>query len=430
MNLKSKLLSNTAINILGYSYILISSFVTIPLILANLGKDQFGLLLLLGSIAPLAAVFDLGIANAAIRYFSLPDATIENRRHIWQTSFFLYLITGIINSVVCYLLISVVAGSQPIFKSLDMETISTIKLVIPFMVFVNHICSHFQFLTQAKQNFAVYNIRILLVATGNTFLTVWVSSHSQNLGTIVSYQSLAYLSSLISLVMYSLFNIDIKYFLPLYHPSTSKQLLSFGLKNNVGKLVSQLEAQLSKYALGLYGSADSITIFGIPQQMINKVAGAISQFSLVIFPLGSSMLSKDRFNKLKKLVKLSQGTILLSGIAAILFIQFLGLPILNWWLKNPEVASLSFPILRVLSVYFFLTILTPIPSVVMDAMNYPQIPSFFAFLTVATELILFIILIPVYGAIGAAYSLLVSSLITVPSFLIVFYKRLSNYQPK
>ena len=125
--------------------------------------------------------------------------------------------------------------------------------------------------------------------------------------------------------------------------------------------------------------------------------------------------------KLSKLILLIESLILAFGIIGIVGAYAFGGQFLLWWLKNPQVVSLATPVLQVLSFYLLLTALTPIPTVVLIGMNYPQVPSFFAVLTVALEIGLLFVLVPPLQAVGAAYAVVGSAAITVPSMLFVFW---------
>ena len=166
-------------------------------------------------------------------------------------------------------------------------------------------------------------------------------------------------------------------------------------------------------------SARAITSFSIPQNIVAKGAGVISQFAQVFFPLSASLLERDRIKKLKTLVLGVESITLVGGILAVLLSFTVGESFLTWWLKDPIVIQSAYPVLRVLSFYFLLVSLTPVPTALVQGLNKPQIPSFFGALTVFLEVIAALVLVPSLGIIGMAYAFLFSVIITVPSFLIV-----------
>jgi len=136
--------------------------------------------------------------------------------------------------------------------------------------------------------------------------------------------------------------------------------------------------------------------------------------------MGTALSTKERLPKLKKLILFLESAILVLGVLGVIFIYQFGLVVLNLWLKNPELANSAYPLLKILSWYFAIAILTPIPTAMSESLNYPHIPSFFSVLTTIVTIILLLILIPMYGIVGAAYAYLASAILTAPPFIITF----------
>ena len=428
MSIKRALLKNTSLNLFGYFFLAVASLISIPLLLKSLGKDAFGLYLLLDSSVPLASVFDLGLSTAVIRRLSLPDQTADTKNKTWRTSFWLFIITGLITAIAAFLLL-LYLGKLPIFDSYNYVYYTAIAFVLALTIFVDRISAHLLTLPQAQQSFTVFNIRNIIVGSGNTLFTALLAISYPNLLAIFILQLFFYVVTAAYLLFYTRQVFKGLSISPQKDPGISRSLLKFGLKNFVGKVASQGEAQISKYLIGGFLSAEAIVAFGIPQSLIIKGAGAISQLPLALFPLSTSLTAKDRILKLRRLVYSLQGLIFLVGIGGIIFIYLYGELFISLWLHNPSVVALSFPILKVLSWYFALTILTPIPTTILDSINKPQIPSFFALFTTVIEVSLLFIYIPQYGAIGAAYATTLASAISVTIFMItssVVFERYKN----
>jgi O-antigen/teichoic acid export membrane protein len=170
--------------------------------------------------------------------------------------------------------------------------------------------------------------------------------------------------------------------------------------------------------LGAYSTAQEIANFNIPQNIVAKAAGVVSQFSQAFFPLSASLLQKDKILKLKKLFVNLQILIGAGSLLGIVIVHFFGQAFLLWWLKDTQVVAAAFPVLQVLMYYFILVALTPIPTALVQGLNKPQIASFFAVLTITLEIITLFYFVPKHQALGAAYSFLISSLISVPAFIV------------
>jgi len=110
--------------------------------------------------------------------------------------------------------------------------------------------------------------------------------------------------------------------------------------------------------------------------------------------------------------------------------MFLYFSFLFWWLGDFDIASQAYPVLSVLSWFYLLTSLTPIPSAVMDSLNFPHIPSFFALLTTILDITLVFILTPRFHSLGPAYSTVISSIIGAPLFVLTSFIVFNRYQKK
>jgi|GEM_PF-583141 len=425
MSIKRSLIKNAAFNLSGYFYLLLASFFSISVLLNNLGRDIFGVYIFLVSFISLAAVFDFGISNAVVRKLSLPDTTREENVKTWKTSFAIYIALAVVLFICVFVLLQYLSRIMPLFVHLDRNTINWSIGILSSIVFVNHLNTHLLNLSQAKQRFDIFNSKTILVGSANTIISALVSGAYPNIAILFLVQLVFHILTFMFMVFYSLKYFTGKDFTPSYDKQTGKELFSFGLRNFVGTLAGQVENQFSNFILGAMVSARAITSFSIPQSIVAKGAGVVSQVAQAFFPLSTSLLEKDRIKKLKKLVLGIEGLTLIGGVLAVFLSFTIGQSFLTWWLKDPIVVASAYPILKVLSLYFVLVSLTPIPTALLQGLNKPQIPSFFGALTVSLEIIFSLFLVRM-GAIGIAYAFLISVCITVPSILIVTWKQLEK----
>lgn len=424
MSIKRSLVKNTGFNLAGYFYLLLAAFFSISILLHNLGRDVFGVYMFLASFIPLASVFDFGISNAVIRKLSLPHTTGEEKIKTWKTSFSIFLVLAAILSVVVSFSLLYLSQTLPIFSHLDQGSIFMSIAILSIIVFINHVNTHLLNLSQAEQRFDILNSKTFLVGTANTLISAAVSGVLPNVAALFFVQLIFHLLTLGFMVWYCLKFFPGSLFTPGYDRQTGKELFSFGLKNFVATLAGQVEAQFSNLILGAMVSAKAITAFSIPQSIVAKGAGVVSQFAQVFFPLSTSMLHKDRVKKLEVLMYGIEIFTLAGGFLAVFLSYTIGHDFLLWWLKDAVVVDAALPILKILSLYFVLVSLTPVPTALLQGINKPQIPSFFGALTVSLEIIFSLLLINHFGALGVAYAFLISVCITVPSILIVTWVEL------
>ncbi len=419
MSIKTSLLKNTGFNMAGYFYLLLASFFSISILLRNLSSDVFGAYLFLSAFVPLSAVFDFGISVAVIRKLSLPQIDYKEKLLTWKTSFSLFLVISFFLAIIVALTITALSRLVPVLQVIDHQTIIWTTILLSLTVFVNHLSLHFLNLPQAQQRFDIYNSKTFLVGSANTVFSAIVSGFFPNIAIIFLVQFLFHLITLAYVSGYAKRIFLGADFWPHYNRETGRELLGFGLKNFVGTLAGQVEAQYTKLALGTMVSAHAVTAFNIPQNIVSKGAGVVSQFAQAFFPLSASLLTKERVAKLKKMVLTVEAITFVGGGLAVFLSYAVGYDFLLWWLKDVEVASAATPILQILSWQFVLMALTPVPTALVQSINKPQVTSFFASLTTILEIVTTLIFIPKYQALGVAYSFLLSYSISVPLFLIV-----------
>lgn len=428
MGIKRTLIKNSFFNLGSYAYLLLAAFFSIPIILRSLGADIFGLYILVASIVSLVSVLDLGLSNAVVREMSLPDIKKQDYVDVWRSSFMLYLLSGLLIATSVFVFLSLIPNYWSIFRLIDFKTLNYLSFIIPLTVLFNHVNIHLLNLPQAQQRFEIYNLKTIIVGTGNTIVTALVSLWTRNLSDLFLVQFIFHLATFTLLTFYAKAVFPGWEFFPSLKRKTVSRLVRFGLRNFVGSFANQVEAQMSKYVIGASAPAVAITAFSIPQNITLKAAGVVSQIAAVIFPTSASLLTRERLPKLKKLIWAVEGSTLILGLFGIFCSFAFGEAFLMWWLKKEEVVRLAVPILKTLSFYFLLTSLTPIPGVILIGLNYPQIPSFFSVLTTVIEIVLLLYLVPTYHAAGAATAILATTMITVPLFLLAFIDRFRKYE--
>jgi len=430
MSIKKTLLKNTSFNLIGYVYLTIAAFISIPILLRNFGQELYGVYLLFSGIIPLMVAIDFGLSQATTRYLSLPKNSDKKRSVIWQTSFTLFFLVGLLIAAISFISFYFFASKSSVFSSLPSFQFLPLSIAISLILLFNHLNISLMTLIQSNQRFDIYNLRVLIVGTGNTLLTAFISTFTTNLVTIFFFLFSCHFITFLIFLRYACrhFSFSLPKFI--LDKVYSKKLFSFGLRQFVGNLASQINIQVSKYILGLSLAVKIVPVFSIPQNVMVKGTGVVSQLTLAFFPLSASLVTKEKIKKLSRLVVGLQFSILFIGILQVLFIYTLGDDVLHLWLNNPNFVIQAYPILKVLSWYFLLTTITPIPTSVLDSINLPQVPSFFAVLTAILTLGSMLYLVPSFGALGAAYAYVFASAITVPLFLFVFCRAFSKYIKK
>lgn len=409
MSTWSRLIGSTSLNLAGYLYLLGASVVSISLLARGLSLSALSAYVILAAVPPFISIFDLGMPQAVIRALSQTEGGELRRVRVNSYGFFLATLPliGLLTWLVLLIL-----GRAPVVSA---ALTTPIILSLVGCAMTNHLLNHFLAIAQAELRFGIYNIKSWLVGTVNTLGAGLLALWTGDLTLIFVVLFAAYLLTLVT-VVYSLdrgrYAVER---IALSRPVLSR-LLHYGLQNFLGTLSGQVELHAGKYILSFLPPL-FVSAFTIPQNVVYKLGGALSQGTLALFPLGSRLAHPDKRSELRRLYYQLQALILGGSLLFILIVALWGQPLLTLWLGAGELAQAAYPVLRLLSYFFVLMSLTPVASVVVNALGYPLYTSLSAVATAALNLLLLGLLTPSGGALGAAQAILVSSAVTTPVFL-------------
>ena len=206
MSIKKTLLKNSSINLLGYCYLLVLSFFSVPIFLKSLGTNLFGVYLIYAGMVPLVSTLNLGLTTALVRYLSLPTISKKQKTHYWQTCFWQFIILSIIVFFISLVLNIFVISKLNITSFLPRTSMLISSFLISLIIFVNHLNQPLMTLPQVDQKFIFYNLRTLIVGSGNTILSALLSIYYPSLPHIFAFQLVPRLY------------MQIQYFYPFFDP--------------------------------------------------------------------------------------------------------------------------------------------------------------------------------------------------------------------
>lgn len=386
-------------NLTGYSYLILASFFSIPILINSLGLTTFSQYALALATLALASSIDLGLSAAVVRKLAKSDH--DHHHSVWSTSLSLFFATGSFAAIIATIIVAGIGLSPSILP------------VIFFHTLTSHILAHYLTLPTAHGRFDLYNLKTFIVGTSNTLIAALLAYLGYSIDALLIAQLLAGIVTIIILTRYSHHH----FHLPPVRPSRthSRELLGFGIKNQVGKLVGQIGAQYAKFILASV-SALAVTSYAVAQNIVSKLAGSLTQLATALYPASSTHSHSARLRSLY--YRLQLAIILLSALGFMLYYSF-GLSFLTWWLKDLELVSAVHSILNLLVPYLAILTLTPLPSTILDSHNKPGITSFFATITIGLEIILAFYFLPTRGMLAPALSALISVSLTTPFLLIV-----------
>lgn len=403
------LIRATSWNVVGYLYLIMASLIATPFLVHSLGLAMFAQYSLILATLALVSSFNLGLPQAVVRSLSHEHAHPRTRETIWATSSLLFILTGL------------VAGSIAALAAYYFHVRHDALALIFAIGLMANIVAHYTTLPHAEGHFGYFNVKTIIVGTGNTLLAAYLAWRGEGITAILSSQLLCYLLTLLPLAYFSL-----KYFQQpwRYQPSlaVAKSLINFGLKNQAGTLVGQVQAQYGKYLL-TFTSPINLSAYVIAAGLVQKAAGGVVQVATAIYPSSARVTLSHQFTKLYYRLQLSLFSF---GLLCIFGFRIWGFGFLSWWLGVPEIVSLVYSVLNILVLYLAILILTPLPSTILDGQGRPELTSLFALITTTIEVSVAFILFPRFGYLAPAYAGILALALTTPVLLITAHRMLQS----
>ncbi len=391
----------TSWNLLSFLYLILASLLTTPALIRALGVTSFAHYLLAIGLTTLLSSIDLGIPRALIRELSPKD----KKGSVLATATWLTLI--------CAAGLSLIA----LISSHLLRLPTSFFLPIMLLTILGSLLSLYQSVPESRGSFGWVGLRALLVGTTNTFGAVLLAQAGFGLGSILYALIIA---SVITLLLFLIYTHRLFGQIPVlpYDAGHAQSLLTFGLPNQGGKIVGQLQAQYAKFLF--VGSPLALTGYGVASNLVAKLVGGVTQLASAFYPRATQSVGEAR---LRKLYYRLQACMLFLGILGVwLYAQF-GYGLLSWWLAEQKLVALMHPLLVLSSYSAALLMLTPLASAIMDSHGAPGTTSLFGLSAFLIELVLALILLPTYGAQAPVIGQLIALIILVPIFLYATEKK-------
>lgn len=381
------------LNISSYLYLFVASLATTPTLIKYLGLPAFSSYALSLGILAIATSFDLGLSRSVV-YYLAKTAKTEEKKEILASSLILHLFLGSTFGIIASILASGYLG---------------------ILTFLTFIIGHYQTYHESRGSFGLVNLRSLIIGTTNTLIATYLASLGYGVDSILTSLALA---TILTIITFSLSMPRYSIFLARKKPL--KNLLVYGLKLQLGKVVNNLQAQYPKLVFA--GSPLALTIYSLSSSLVAKAAGAVTQLAIAFFPYS---ISSSQSPKHKQYYTYTQLALFLLSLIVVSTYSYYGENILFWWLKDQAVVTELHSFLLTYRYYGLLLVLTPLASAVLDSRNMSGRSSLYALAALLIELTVVGATLTRYGVMSVAYGSVAGLLIMVPVLLYTTQKNVS-----
>lgn len=413
---------NSAFNLLGAIVPAIAALLTVPAIVAKLGTDQYGVLVIVTAVVGYFALLDVNITAASIKYLSEYHAQKDDQRlaQVWTFGLILYAGIGVLGGGAISIAAHRLAGGVfQIPESLRPEAVAALQWAGAGFA-VGQMQTYLQSVFQAMQRYDLSGGFESFFGTFASLLT---------LATVLAGGGLV--DIVIVRLTLSLFNCaavayKVRHLFPsakLARPTAAiaKKLTSFSAYSYLGKLAMVAGANTDKLFVGSLVDMHGVTFFTVPAMLANRVYGLSFRLSAVMFPVASALTARGLTDELERsYVAMTRHVVFINTSLCLLLAAFAP-ELLHYWAGKAFGPDAVF-VLVFLALAFFVDSLTNLPSLVNDGLGRPAFTGTTAVLRAAVGVGAAYYAIGSYGIKGAAIAQFVVSMVATSIFLIIVHR--------
>lgn len=418
----NRLIYNTATNVLRFAIRILVVFIMTPLIVHSLGNYDYGIWEVLIAITGYLGVLDLGLRPSITRYVARYAAKKNNYelQLVYNTSFFFMLGIG------CLLFLFSMAWSLSYPEVLSPDGANVSKYEILLFIF------SFQLVTAClgavltsyhqgyQRHYLINFINFCFLIPGNLVLYFLLKAGFGILGLMIYTTGRMIVTNIILFVVpyFSKSYGDHRFALRYFSFEMLKCLISFGLKSFVQNVSTSVGNRCGPLIIAYVLGPVAVTFYTIPVNLFTYVRGLTWNITEAFMPYFSERHASDQEKKPVAFYlfvsKFSIGIIW----PVLLGIFFYGSEFISWWLGE-EYAEKGWLMIKILTFYGIIDFFNPYDSRYLTAIGKNKILAKVGFLKMVLVVVSTLILVNYIGKEGAAYGLLIGSLVAMP--LVLYY---------
>lgn len=416
--LGTKLVANTLANFTGQGLLFSLAFFSSPYIIHHLGEALYGVFVLLTAYVVLFSILELGLNVSLVKYLAevLSEKRYSDINGYLGTTLTLFCAAAVITA-----LISLSFAHLIVVRLLNVPAVHVQAAV--FGLRLASVAFALQFTAQAYASVPVAAHRFDIVNAidvGTDSIRIIGTVVVIYLGYLLKAVMVVILvTSVLRLVVYAFASRRIipgLSLLPRFSSHHFHKIFHFSKFLVVGKIASRLVDSCDKILIGHFLPMSFVTFYSVPYALGQKLWILVSNLITVIFPVASELNAQDSRERLRELYwrssKIAAAVVTFPAVALCLESHDL----LTFWIGG-DFARHATLVMQLLMVAFMTNTFAHVPHHLSQAIGHPQVSARFACLQVVFNLGFYVVLIPRYGILGAAFGFLITQLVLTPFLL-------------
>lgn len=378
--------------------------ITFFVLIRVLPKENFGIWTLFYSLTSIADLIRNGFLRNPLIKFVNEDEGRNEYKTILSSSFFLNVI---LSGLLAIILIFCAQPLSVAWSSPDLIQLFYIYTgTIFFMVFF----THFEVVQHANLSFAGVTVSyliqkavFLIFILAVTYFQGTISLNFLAIGQAISVMLSCIVSYFYSRKMlYFSFRIDKAWF---------SKLFNYGKYTFGTNISSMLMRNIDSWMIGYFMSPAAVAIYNPAIRVSNLLELPTSSLASILFPQAAKKIRKEGKEAVKRLYEKSVAVILAFMLPCVMIIVFFAKEVILL-IAGPEYLE-SVPALQVTMLYGIILPFNRQLGVILDAAGKASTNMLFVMRNAIINLLMNILLIPLFGVLGAAFATLLTYLISM-----------------
>ena len=397
---------NALYNAFGYVFPALVALLAMPYMVRKLTVEVYGIYILYASLAGMLSFLDMGFGQGIVRFVSQYEAKDDRERinEIIKVTFTVHTLMGVIGGAVIYLLSGFLAGR--VFK-IAPEYVETSILAFNIAAigfFINFITATFSNIPKAFQRYDVF------VKIQNSVFFLQITS-----AVTLLYMGRGLIEILVAQVFFQttgllFFYTSSKRILPTlkvgfgFNKEIFKEIFGFSIYTALNEIAASAIYRGDKMLIGALLGAEAVTFYTVPSMLVQMANGLIYFSSQSLMPgvsYAQALLDREM---LKGIYKKSIRFALTAGLLINVWLILLGDPFLTLWMGK-EFSEKSAFLIPVISVIFFLKSPSLVAVWFCNGLGRADMNFMSSTAGAFSYLLGAVLMIPIFGLLGAAISL-------------------------
>lgn len=416
-----KVKKNAILNILGLVLPTIIFLIITPLMIDKLGAEGFGVIVIIQIITGYMNILNFGFSEAIIK--QLAENVGRDADHVMRimwVGLMLFSVVGLIGAVLIFFSSSWLGFDMlQIPSDLREDTVSGIQ-VGALIFFLQMIAEFYRGSSLGCGRFDVPNISRIIRVSISAVLIVYVLETGGGIYEVM-------LATLGGLVLGLIFNVIwMQKVQPLHYVSgnfkdITHELFHFSKHIFLTRLCGTFVNRVPHFFLGILTPIGNVTFYEVPIRVADAGSSILNRILQVFYPGFSSMDEETKSERIQDILYsvISIQIFLLMPLSLLAILE--GNSLLRFWIDD-EFSRGSSQVIIFIVIAYFLKSMTNLPFYCAMSMNKPEIISKYSLIQFFITLLILYPLISAMGLIGAAWVLLIPTLVNIPFIYELFIK--------